>query len=239
MNPFIPNAVHDLLTKPASYYKNQPVEDSQTEPLTNVAFVLDRSGSMARGIESTIEGYNEQIRAVQVGAKGIGQTSYTSVQFASTVDIGCVAGSVDNITYLTEETYQPDGNTALLDAIGATIAALLETPHIQSAKTANLITVFTDGEENASRIYTAQLIRGLIERLEATDHWTFALVGPLSSVRGLADSLAIQQGNTLGYDESSATAKRSAFSRAAAATGVVFSRKLDGFTKTNNLFGSR
>lgn len=239
MNPFIPKTIRDLLAKPASYYKNQPVESSQAEPLTNVAFVLDRSGSMARGIESTIEGYNEQIRAVQVGAKGIGQTSYTSVQFASNVDISCVAGSVDNITYLTEETYQPDGNTALLDAIGATIAALLETPHIHGAKTANLITVFTDGQENASRIYAAPMIKGLIERLEATDHWTFALVGPLSSVRGLADSLAIQQGNTLGYDETSVTDKRRAFSRAASATEIVFSRKQEGFTKTDNLFDAR
>lgn len=236
MNPFIPKSIHDLLAKPASYYKNLHEQESQAEPLTNVAFVLDRSGSMALGIASTIEGYNEQIGAVQRGSKGVGEATYTSVQFASKVDIGCVAGSMDSITYLTEETYRPDGNTALLDALGCTIAALLETPHIHGSGTANLITVFTDGEENASRIYTAQMIKGLIERLEATDHWTFALVGPMSSVRGLADSLAIQQGNTLGYDESSIAAKRGAFSRAASATELAFSRKLAGYNKADNLF---
>jgi hypothetical protein len=236
MNPFIPKAIHELLAKPVSYYKHQGTEAVPAEPLTNVAFVLDRSGSMAQGIESTIEGYNEQIRSVREGAKGIGHTTYTSVQFASTVDIRSVAGAVDSITYLTEETYQPSGNTALLDAVGSTIAALLDTAHIHGSQTANLVTVFTDGEENASRIYTASMVKGLIERLEATDHWTFALVGPLSSVRGLAESLSIQQGNTLGYDESSATEKRRAFARAAVATDVMFSRKLEGFTKAENLF---
>lgn len=237
MNPFIPVAVQELLFKPISFYQdNQSEAPSGKAPLTNVALVLDCSGSMSHGKEATIEGFNTQVEVIRAGAKEAGATTFTDVQFNSQVNIRTIAGDLDHLMPLTLGTYLPKGNTALLDAIGSTIAALLQTTDINSATTATLVTTFTDGQENASRIYSAETIKGMVQRLEATGRWTFALVGPQSTVTGLADMLAVKTKNVSGYDETSVTDKRMAFSKLAMANEkVMFSRK-EGVTQFNDLY---
>lgn len=239
MNPFIPPAVHDLLSKPISYYQENQSEVAQGKaPLTNVALILDCSGSMANGKEVTIEGFNAQVDVIRSGAKEAGATKYTDVQFSSKVNIRSIAGDLDNLVPLTDESYQPGGNTALLDAIGATVAALLQTPDIHSPDTATLVTTFTDGEENASRIYDAKTIKALVQRLEATGRWTFALLGPQTTVAGLADSLAVRAHNVAGYDENSISDKRLAFSKMAMANEQVMYSRKDGKKQFANLYGT-
>ena len=137
---------------------------------------------------------------------------------------------------LTVGTYQPQGNTALLDAIGSTIAALLQTPDINSPNTATLVTTFTDGQENASRVYSAETIKAMVQRLEATGRWTFALLGPQSTVTGLADMLAVKAKNVSGYDESSVADKRMAFSKMAMASEEIMYARKEGQTQFNDLY---
>lgn len=230
MNPFIPSAVQELLAKPVSFYKeNQSEAASTSAPLTNVAFILDCSGSMSHGKEATIEGFNSQVQVIRDGAKDAGATTFTDVQFSSDVNLKTVAGDLDHLAPLNESTYQPGGNTALLDAIGATVAALLATKNINSPDTATLVTTFTDGQENASRIYSAALIRDMVQRLEATGRWTFALVGPQQTVAGLADLLSVRASNVAGYDETSITDKSLAFRKVAMANErMMFKRKEGG-----------
>ncbi len=237
MNPFIPAAIQKLLSKPVSFYQENPSDPSVgKQPLTNIALILDCSGSMAHGKDATIEGFNAQVDVIRAGAVGAGTTTYTDVQFSSTVNLRSVAGDLGNLLPLDSETYVPNGNTALLDAIGSTVAALLQTPDVNSPDTAMLVTTFTDGEENASRIYTTEMINGIVQRLEATGRWTFALVGPEQTVSGMAEMLAVNERNVAGYDESSVTDKRLAFSRVATANEkVMYSRKL-GAKKFDGLF---
>jgi hypothetical protein len=227
MNPFIPAAVQQLLSKPVAFYQeNQSEAPSGKAPLTNIALVLDCSGSMSHGKEATIEGFNTQVDAIRTGAVDAGATTYTDVQFSTEVNIRGVAVDLDNLVPLNASTYVPNGNTALLDAIGSTIAALLQTPDIHSTDTATLVTTFTDGQENASRIYSAATIKAMVERLEATGRWTFALIGPKRTVSQLAEMLAVKRSNVAGYDESSIADKSMAFKRVAMANeSVFFSRK--------------
>lgn len=241
MNAFIPQVVQDLLAQPLNHYRDAAPSGTATPPqgdaATHVAFILDRSGSMEHGKDSTIEGYNEQAQAVKTGAEQAGgTTTYTEAQFNAQVQIRRLMESLSALQPLTAESYQPQGGTALLDAVGATVAALLQKPGVWDPTTAFLVTVFTDGEENASRVYRAETIRDMIERLEATGRWTFALVGPKDSVLGLARTLAIHQSNVAGYDESSLHEKRAAFSRVNQANTVYFSRKMAGAMRTNGLF---
>lgn len=237
MNPFIPVAVQQLLSKPVSFYKkNQSEVASGKAPLTNVALVLDCSGSMNHGKEATIEGFNAQIDVIRAGASDAGATTYTDVQFSTEVNIRSVAADLDHLMLLSQQSYQPQGSTALLDAIGATVAALLETKDINSPDTATLVTTFTDGEENASRIYTAEVIKGMVQRLEATGRWTFALLGPHASVANLADLLAVKARNVAGFDESSVTDKRQAFSRMAMANEKVMASRKEGVKQFDDLY---
>jgi len=230
MNPFIPTAVQELLARPVSFYKeNQFDTTSKSAPLTNVAFILDCSGSMSHGKEATIEGFNSQVQVIRQGAKDAGATTFTDVQFSSEVNLKTIAGDLDHLAPLNDATYQPGGNTALLDAIGATVAALLTTKDIQASDTATLVTTFTDGQENASRIYSASMIRDMVQRLEATGRWTFALVGPQQTVAGLADMLAVRASNVAGYDETSIADKSAAFRKVAMANEkMMFKRKEGG-----------
>ena len=238
MNPFIPTAVQELLSKPISYYQENQSEAPQGKaPLTNVALILDCSGSMSHGKDVTIEGFNAQVDVIRSGAKEAGATTYTDVQFSSDVNIRSVAGDLDHLVPLTDVTYQPGGNTALLDAIGSTIAALLQTADINSPDTATLVTTFTDGQENASRIYDAQTIKAMVQRLEATGRWTFALLGPQTTVAGLADMLAVKAQNVSGYDETSITDKRSAFRKMAMANEQVMYSRKEGIKQFDKLYG--
>jgi len=237
MNPFIPTAVQDLLSKPISYYQENQSEGTQGKaPLTNVALILDCSGSMSHGKDVTIEGFNTQVEVIRAGAKEAGATKYTDVQFSSNVNIRSIAGDLDHLVPLTDETYQPGGNTALLDAIGSTIAALLQTEDINSPDTATLVTTFTDGQENASRIYDAKTIKALVQRLEATGRWTFALLGPQTTVTSLADMLAVKAKNVSGFDETSVTDKRMAFRKMAMANEQVMYSRKEGIKQFDALY---
>lgn len=240
MNPFIPTAVQELLAKPVSFYKEHQSEAASTNaPLTNIAFVLDCSGSMSHGKEATIEGFNAQVEVIREGAKDAGATTFTDVQFSSEVNLRTIAGDLDHLAPLNNETYLPGGNTALLDAIGATVAALLTTKDIHATDTATLVTTFTDGQENASRIYSAAMIRDMVQRLEATGRWTFALVGPQQTVAGLADLLSVRASNVAGYDETSVADKTDAFRKVALANERVMYKRKGGGKQFDSLYDTK
>ena len=235
--PALPARIQALLAQPVSYFKEHASNGEMAhKPLTNVAFVLDESTSMQDGKEATVEGFNEQLRVVREGAKGAGATTFTDVRFSSAVDLRVVGGALDSVVPLTYESYNPSGWTALYDALGHTIAALLSTTGIDNPNTATLVTVFTDGDENASRMYNDITLRALIERLEATGRWTFALVGPLGSVKGLADILSVNRANIAGFDVDSVVDKRKAFSKASMASANYMSLRSVGATQSNALY---
>lgn len=237
VNPSMPAVILDLLSKPVSYFKENPSEpDAGKAPLTNVAFILDCSGSMEHGKDATIEGFNTQVSVVRAGAKDAGRTTFTDVHFNHDVELRCVAGSIDELRQLDDKKYQPGGNTALLDALGCTIAALLPTTDINSPDTAMLVTLFTDGEENSSRIYDVATVKALVERLEATGRWTFALVGPMQSVTSLGEMLSVKQKNVAGFDSSSVRDKRRAFSSMSFSSARYMSQRSSGLRQSDDFF---
>lgn len=237
MNAFVSPKVQELLSQPVEHFQALATAPSDGRaPRTNVAFLLDCSGSMQMGKSATLEGYNAQVEVIRAGAKDVGETTYTDVHFASEVHLRSVAVGLEQLTPLTEATYQPAGNTALLDAMGATVAALLETEGINSPETATLVTVFTDGRENASRVYSVQMIRNIILRLEATGRWTFALVGPRQTVTALARVLTIRPKNVTGFDVESIEDKRAAFSKVALANERLMAQRKRGVKQFDDLF---
>jgi hypothetical protein len=161
------------------------------------------------------------------------------VHFNAQVDLRCVAGSLAELKPLVDETYQTEGGTALFDALGCTIAALLNSPDINSPDTAILVTVFTDGEENSSRIYDGATIKALIERLEATGRWTFALVGPLQTVTSLATLLSVKERNVAGFDVASVADKRKAFDKVAMANASYMSMRSKGGRQSDGLYDDK
>lgn len=158
--------------------------------------VLDRSGSMTGIATATISGVNEwlgdQRRAeAQADADAM---ECTITQFASRVVRIDGPMPVTQIQDLTPISYAPSGNTALYDAIMASIRAL-ETVDAD----AYLVLIVTDGEENASLEFKLDAVRAKITALEATGRWTFTYLGANADAWSVAGALGMQAGNAANY----------------------------------------
>lgn len=143
---------------------------------TAVAFVLDESGSMS-GKEQFIQSSFKEQATVLRETKKAGKITATMVKFGSAQEESkpfvAFAGKAPSAFSLPE--YKPCGNTALCDAVAMAIETL-ETK--AKSNTAFLVTVFTDGEENASQKWNGRQLAGLIKEKQDTGKWTFSFIGP-------------------------------------------------------------
>ncbi len=145
--------------------------------LTELVFILDRSGSMS-GLESdTIGGYNAMLKKQQ---QEPGEATVTTVLFDDEYQLLHDRINIKGISPITEKEYFVRGTTALLDAIGKTIhkihnAQQHTSPEHRADKV--LFVIITDGMENASREYSYAQVKQLVERQKETYGWEFIFLG--------------------------------------------------------------
>ena len=147
------------------------------ENLTEMVFVLDRSGSMSGLAADTIGGFNELIEKQK---KIEGCAYVTTVLFDHEYEVLHDHVALEEVAPLTDKEYFARGSTALLDAVGRTIdavgARLAAAP--EEERPAHVVFVITtDGMENSSREYTAQRVRGMIEHQQQKYSWQFVFLG--------------------------------------------------------------
>lgn len=145
--------------------------------LTELVFILDKSGSMG-GLETdTIGGYNAMLEKQQVVE---GECRITTVLFDHTYELLHDRIDIRAVGPITEDEYFVGGSTALLDAIGRTIhkigSAQKHTAEEYRAETV-LFVIITDGYENASRRYSAERVKHMIEHEKAKYGWEFIFLG--------------------------------------------------------------
>lgn len=141
--------------------------------LTEIAYVLDRSGSMQPMQEAAVSAFNDFL-AVQLDVPG--DANLTLVQFDDAYEIHVAGLPLQEVPQLTAATYEPRGSTALLDAIGKTITDLDRRLGDQPEQTRPgkvIVAIFTDGHENASREFTASQISDLIRSHRESQGWEF------------------------------------------------------------------
>jgi uncharacterized protein YegL len=144
--------------------------------ITELVFILDRSGSMA-GLESdTIGGFNSMIEKQK---KESGRAMVTTVLFDNSYELLHDRVDLKNISPMTQKDYWVRGSTALVDAIGRTIDHISDIhkyirPEDVPERTVFVIT--TDGMENASHTYSADRVRGMIEKKRG-EGWEFIFLG--------------------------------------------------------------
>ena len=158
--------------------------------LTEIAIVLDRSGSMASMSKEAIGGYNSFLESQQ---KLPGEAKLTLILFDHEYIVAQNGRPIKDVPPLDETTYVPRGTTALLDAIGRTVNTIGErlgkTPEPdRPAKV--LIVILTDGLENASQEFKREQILAMIKRQRETYSWEFIFLG--------ANQDAIQAGTAIG-----------------------------------------
>jgi len=144
---------------------------------TELVFILDKSGSMA-GLESdTIGGFNAMLqkqRALE------GECRITTVLFDNRYELLHDRIDIRAVSSMTEKEYQVGGSTALLDAIGLTIHKLVSVQRNTAEEYRAekvMFVIITDGAENASREYSVQKIRAMIEHEKENYGWEFIFLG--------------------------------------------------------------
>lgn len=145
--------------------------------ITELVFILDKSGSMS-GLESdTIGGYNAMLKKQQ---EEQGEAVVTTVLFDDDYELLHDRINIKGISPITEKDYFVGGCTALLDAIGKTIYKIANAEkHTSDDQRADkvMFVITTDGMENASREYNYNQIKKMVEQQKEEFGWEFIFLG--------------------------------------------------------------
>ena len=158
--------------------------------------IIDESGSMQSIKKEAIDSVNETIQTIRSAQKKHEEQEHfvSLVTFNDDVKTVHDCVPVSEVTELTSETYQPACCTALYDAMGLSVNALRK-------KVADvdkvLVTVVTDGYENASKEYSGKAIKALVDELKVKG-WVFAYIGANQDVEAVAASISIT--NTMNFE---------------------------------------
>jgi hypothetical protein len=149
--------------------------------------------------------YNDNIAALREAATATNQDTIVSVVKCGvgrgTVERESVFSSVNVLTTLAESKYDANGSaTPLWDSVGELIEIMERAPDADNPDVSFVIMAITDGQENASRRYTARSLADKMNRLQATDRWTFVFRVPRGGRRVL-ENLGIPGGNILEWDQ--------------------------------------
>ncbi len=163
--------------------------------LTELVFILDKSGSMG-GLEAdTIGGYNALLKKQQAIDK---PCIVTTVLFDNAYEVLHDRIDLNAINPLTDQHYQVGGSTALLDAIGKTIYKLItvqkNTKKDYQADSVMFV-IMSDGEENASHEFSSQHIKQLIHQQTTNYGWEFIFLGANMDAVKTAEDYGINELN--------------------------------------------
>ena len=176
------------------------MKEQAKKGITEIVFILDKSGSMSGYESDTVGGFNSMLEREQ---KDDGEAYVTTVLFSSDATRLHDRLPIGEVKPMTEEEYCVGGCTALLDAIGDTVQHISDIhkyvrPEDVPAKT--LVVITTDGEENASRRYSKAKISEMIKEKTDKCGWEFVFLG--------AGIDAVEEAGELGIPETHAAEYR-------------------------------
>ncbi|WP_434793294.1 hypothetical protein TPDSL_26420 [Terrisporobacter petrolearius] len=142
--------------------------------LTEVVFILDRSGSMS-GLEGdTIGGFNSMVKKQR---EEEGDANVTTVLFDDEIEMLHKRVDIKEIKNITSKDYYVRGCTALLDAIGYSINFMINVQKKEERAKNVLFIITTDGYENASKEYSYEKIKKMITYEKERYNWQFLFLG--------------------------------------------------------------
>lgn len=197
------------LSKKSEKSKNTPTNPSDkaadAHKRVHNLIIVDESGSMQIIYRPALTGINETLQTIRDAQK----EHPTQSHFVSliTFDSGHYnriyrTTPADRTTDITPEQYRPCGGTPLYDAMGRSIHELR---HKVEENDIVLVTVITDGYENASREYNAAAIKSLVEAMKEKG-WVFTYIGANQDVQAVASSMSIDNHLAFDADEESTKA---------------------------------
>ena len=172
--------------------------------LTEIIFILDRSGSMS-GLESdTIGGFNSMLAKQQSEP---GDCRITTILFDDKYEVLHDRIEIKAVNKITENEYFVRGSTALLDAIGATISKISNVQKNTDKKYKAekvLFVITTDGMENASREYSYDKVKKMVEKQKKKHNWEFIFLGANIDAIDVAEKFGVSRNRAMNYHNDSA-----------------------------------
>ena len=160
--------------------------------LTELVFILDRSGSMHGLEKDTIGGFNSVLERNKALP---GDANITTILFDHRFTILHDRQPIRSVAPITERDYSPAGMTALLDAVGQAIRkidnVMAHTAEDYRAGKVQFV-IITDGLENASREYSAQRVKQMIRDRQDREGWDFLFLGANMDAIAVAEDMGIQ-----------------------------------------------
>ena len=145
--------------------------------LTEIVFILDRSGSMAGLEDDTIGGFNAMVEKQK---KEPGEALLSAVLFSNDSEVIYDRVDLRKVEPMTDRQYCVGGSTALLDAIGGAVHHIGNVHKYAREEDRPEHTVFvitTDGMENASRRYTSARVKDMVKHQQEKYGWEFLFLG--------------------------------------------------------------
>ncbi len=198
--------------------------------------ILDESGSMGSIKSLIINGFNELVQSVKGIEKQFPEQQHL-VTMVSFNDLGNkilhFINPVNKLDAINDSSYNPSSMTPLYDAMGFSISKLKQ--HLEGEENYSvLITILTDGEENASKEYTGLVIKNLVDELKQ-QNWTFTYIGADHDVEKMAATMNIF--NTMSFDKND-TEIKTMFAKESTSR-IKFSLNIRNQMKSNDDFYSK
>lgn len=173
--------------------------ETHTDNLTELVFILDRSGSMG-GLESdTIGGFNSMLEKQR---KQEGMAYVSTILFDHETEVLHDRLPIDKVKPLTNHDYTVRGCTALLDAIGGAIhhiGNVHKYARPEDVPQTTMFVIITDGMENASKRYNGREIKAMIEKEKAKYGWEFLFIGANIDAIATAKTFGISEDKAVNY----------------------------------------
>lgn len=168
--------------------------------LTEIVFILDRSGSMAGLENDTIGGYNSMLEKQK---NEEGEVIISTVLFDNVTEVLHDRIPLDKINPITEKEYFVRGSTALLDAVGGAIhhiGNVHKYAREEDVPEKTLFIITTDGMENSSRQYTYNKVKKMVERQKERYHWEFIFMGANMDAVSVANNFGVDRLHAVTYE---------------------------------------
>lgn len=192
---------------------------SATKRVFNL-IVLDESGSMHSIYQPALTGVNETLQTIRdAKIENDNQEHFVTLVTFDTGHYNEIyrCTPAEQAVDITSEQYRPNGGTPLYDAMGRAITELRGSV---SPDDVVLVTIITDGYENASRQYTGKAIKDLVETMRK-QNWVFTYIGANQDVEAVAESMSIN--NRLAFDANEEST-RDMFAKEACSRKAFFSK---------------
>lgn len=175
-----------------------------------VHVVLDRSGSMNSIKTDTIGAFNAYVETLAKDAPG----SKLSLTIFDSQSVDTIVNDVKigEVVPLTTDTYQPRASTPLYDAIGKVVTLLADAKGKNKA-----LVILTDGHENASREYTKDAVKKLLDEKQEKDNWLVLYLGANQDAFSVGAGIGVQAATAMNF-AASGTGMRGTMAAASAAT---------------------